>query len=255
MASESINHKFPSLQKNDVHVWYIDLGSDLVESSLWDSVLSIEEQERAGRFVFEQDRREFCWSHAALRVLLESYGVAPARDVAFHIAPGGKPALDPQHHCDWLQFNLAHTRGFAVCAFAYDRPVGIDVERLRIVSDADQIVQRFFALQEQAEYSATTAAFRPAAFFNAWTRKEAYLKALGVGLGRSLDSFAVTLDPKLPARLLQIDGMAAPATEWTLQDLSIDSETIIALAVPGTNLQVRCFDWKEWIGSQPRNAN
>jgi 4'-phosphopantetheinyl transferase len=247
MPIPSIHQPISLPSKSEVHVWRIGLGADFGQDDWCESTLSHQELERAHRFVFERDRVEFIQSHAAMRVLLESYGIAPANKVALRTSHWGKPELDPQSHSVPLEFNLTHARGIAVCAFAYEQSVGIDVELLRIVNDADEIVKRHFSPEEQAEYSAVATEMRPRAFLNAWTRKEAFVKALGLGLGHPLESFAVTLGPGSRARLLHVDGLTAPAEEWTLEDLTADSNTIIALAVRSREVRVVNFEWAKLL--------
>lgn len=234
---EGIPRRIVPPEQNDVHVWSIDLGARFPIASGCEALLSAEEQERANRFVFDLDRQEFIQAHAALRLLLESYGVASASQIRFLTGAQGKPELDAASHPRPLQFNLAHARGVAVCAFADQRAVGIDVELPRKIDDADGIVQRYFSAEERAEYAAVPAPLRDRAFLNAWTRKEAYLKALGTGLGGELASFAVTLDPGKAARLVHVQGCQQEAAEWSLHDLSTD-KTIVALAFRGTDLQI-----------------
>lgn len=237
MTNSSANWKLLPPEQNEVHVWSIDLSARFPIGRECETLLSPDEHDRASRFVFDLDRHEYIKSHAAIRLLLEAYGVAPADQILFRTSPQGKPELDPEHHSAHLEFNLSHTRGIAVCAFANNRAVGIDVELLRTVDDADGIVRRYFSSEEQAEYAALAAPLRQRAFLNAWTRKEAFLKSLGTGLGGDLASFAVTLEPAKPTRIVHVQGCPLEAAEWTLKDLSTD-ETIIALAVRGTDLRI-----------------
>jgi len=228
-----------TLLPDEVHVWHVPLG-ELVPQMDWRYLLlSQEERARLTRFHHERDHNEFCLSRSTLRLLLEAYGVAPAAEIDFACSARGKPALATVHDCHWLQFNLSHTRGMAVYAFAHSRPVGVDIELTRAVPDADRIVASHFAAEEKAEYRMLPASARQHGFLNAWTRKEAFVKALGEGLNYPLDAFAVSLTPGEPARLVRIGEKHPEVAKWLLVDLTIDPSYVVALAVLGAPVRLR----------------
>jgi 4'-phosphopantetheinyl transferase len=227
------------LPDNEVQVWQVDLSDFMPLLRRLRLLLSGEEQDRAARFHFEQHRGAFCMSRAVLRVLLESYGVGPAAEIAFTCSRFGKPALAAGQGQPGLEFNLSHTQGRAVYAFTRHRPVGIDVEALRTVPSADLIVAQQFAPEEQAAYHALSEADRQRGFLNGWTRKEAFIKATGEGLQRPLGSFAITLTPGAPVRFLRIDAAVDAQANWQLFDLTLDPSYVVALAVPGADLECR----------------
>ena len=166
-------------------------------------------------------------AHAALREILAVHtGLAPA-DLSFEPDAQGKPHLPASLGA--LHFNLSHSAGLAAVAVTRAGPVGVDVERVRELDDMDSLVRRFFAPAERAALEACPPAHRARAFFTIWTRKEAYIKAVGTGLGLRLSSFAVSLTPD--ARLLSIDGDSARARKWTLVDLSPDAAYAGAVAI------------------------
>lgn len=154
--------------------------------------LSAPERERAGRFRFERDRRRFIVARARLRELLGArLGVPPAA-VELACGSNGKPALARRGaHAHW-RFNVSHCDDVAVYAFSRSREVGIDVEAIRPLPAADAIAAQFFSPRESAAYRAAAPRDRPLAFFRCWTRKEAFLKALGVGLSVRLDELDVS---------------------------------------------------------------
>jgi 4'-phosphopantetheinyl transferase len=239
-----------SLAANEVHVWHVPLDERISEVGRRCMVLNQEERDRAARFHFDRDRHEFCLSRSVLRQMLESYGVAGAAEVRFTYSLHGKPALDGVHGCPWLQFNLSHTRGMAVCAFVHSRLVGVDVEHVRDVVDVDGIVASHFAPEEQAEYQRLSAGERQRGFLNGWTRKEAFIKAVGEGLSYPLQAFAVTLTPGQPARFLRIGDDPAAPSAWMLADLTIYSSHVVALAVQGQHLRVENRIWSD-ISAHP----
>jgi 4'-phosphopantetheinyl transferase len=138
-----------------------------------------------------------------------------------------------------LAFNLAHSERRAVYAFATGCELGVDVEAVRPVNDAEGIVRRFFSPAECAEWRALARAERDAAFFRCWTRKEAYIKALGDGLMLPLDGFQVSLRPGEPARLIRARGDAEAARRWTLVALTPGAGYAGALALAESGRQVR----------------
>ena len=152
------------------------------------SMLSLDECARADRFVFERDRRDFAAAHALLRGALSHHGGLLPDGWKFGSEAAGKPYLVPQ---SGLQFNIAHTRGLVACALSLAGPVGIDVECIDGEREIDSISGNYFAPTEVAELRACEeGAPRQARFIELWTLKEAYLKALGAGLGRPLDEIA-----------------------------------------------------------------
>jgi 4'-phosphopantetheinyl transferase len=152
------------------------------------SMLSLDERARSDRFVFERDRRDFVAAHALLRGMLSHYGQLPPDGWKFASEASGKPFLIDQSE---LQFNIAHTRGLVACALSLAGPIGIDVESTDSERDIDAISEKHFALTEVTQLRACEeVAHRQMRFTELWTLKEAYLKALGAGLLRSLDEIA-----------------------------------------------------------------
>ncbi|MBV8886879.1 MAG: 4'-phosphopantetheinyl transferase superfamily protein, partial [Chroococcidiopsidaceae cyanobacterium CP_BM_RX_35] len=165
--------------------------------------------------------------------------------IQFHYGPRGKPSLTPASVASWLRFNLSHSQGLAVYAVTRDREIGIDIEHIRPMPEAAQLVSRFFSAQENAMFRTLLPSQQQTAFFRCWTRKEAYIKAVGDGLALSLDQFDVSLSPDEPARLLGIKGDHAAATRWFLQELTPAPDYIAALAVEGQGFCIQCWQWVE----------
>jgi len=227
-----------ALTSAEIQLWCapLDAPGEVVES-FW-RLLSAAENARAERFRFGKHRRRYVLSQGLLRLLLSSYtGFAPEQ-IQFEHGPRGKPLL-----AGGPQFNMAHSEELVLLGFTERQPLGVDVELLRPVTDADTIVERFFAPSEWAVYSRLPAEQRQAAFFNGWTRKEAYIKATGEGLAAPLNGFEITLDPVLPARFLGIDGDPAKARAWSLYHLEPAPGYVgaVALAGNGWRLTGRCL--------------
>lgn len=180
-------------------------------------MLSPDESARAGRHVFERDWRRFVVARGRLRELLAARLITCPEKIEFSYGKHGKPALAPQFLHRGLHFNVAHCGDLAVYAFSQEGEVGVDVEAVRSLPDADDIAARFFSTREKEAYRALDPCHKRVGFFNCWTRKEAFLKALGDGLYHPLDSFDVSLAPGQPARFLRVGDMAGGECGWRLE--------------------------------------
>lgn len=221
------------LPSDEVHTWYASLDLSPQRLQRLASLLSPDEQARAERFYFERDRKRFIAGRGLLRTILGSYlGMEPSR-VEFCYGSYGKPALKTTFYGRVLQFSLSHSNGLALYTVSWNRRVGVDVEYIRPVCEADRIAERFFSADETAVIRSLPVERRLEAFFNAWTRKEAYLKAIGDGLTRPLTQIEVSLAPGEPARLVSVRGDRWEATRWRLEALKVASGYLTALAVEG----------------------
>jgi 4'-phosphopantetheinyl transferase len=228
-----------TLPDDEVQVWCLslDLPDEVLEPLA--QTLSPDEQARAARLRFEHHRRQFIASHGLLRGILGNYLAHPPASLHFGREPGGKPVLKQNDNGRELRFNMSHAQEVAMYAVAWDRAIGIDIEHIRPMPDAAQIVARFFSPTERNAWSALPKEQQLGAFFDSWTRKEAYLKATGAGLAQPLESFSVSLAPGEPARLLEISGDQQAATRWDIQMLDAPAGYAAALCVEGTGWKRR----------------
>jgi 4'-phosphopantetheinyl transferase len=187
---------------DDIHVWHAAIDREAALIGQLEAALSFEEKARADRFHFVNDRNRFVVARGLLRELLGAYLRQPAGGIEFSYGQHGKPALSGKNLLSGLCFNVSHSSGFAVYAIAKGRNLGIDVEHIRPDSAGDDIAQRYFSAREVSDLRTLPPEARVEGFFNCWTRKEAYLKATGMGLQIPLDSFAVSLLPGQPAQFL-----------------------------------------------------
>jgi 4'-phosphopantetheinyl transferase len=191
------------------------------DAELLAGLLSADERHRAGRFAFARERRRYIVARARLRQLLgERLGAAP-ESLRFVYNPHGKPALARCPGQRDLRFNVSHCGGVAAYAFAEGREVGVDIEEVCELPDADDIAMRLFSHHERGAYLRLSLRERPQGFFNCWTRKEAFLKALGEGLRHHLDRCEVSLAPGEPARILRFGEIPGDACGWVLEELSL----------------------------------
>ncbi len=189
--------------------------------------LSDVERRRAQRFRFERDRRRYVVSRARLRELLGERTGDDPRAVELVYGRNGKPALARTA----LHFSVSHREELVVYAFARAREIGVDLEALRPLRDADDIAARFFSRHENETYRALAPRERTLGFFNCWTRKEAFVKALGDGLSMPLDDFAVSLAPGEPPEVLQIARVRGNGG-WRLHSFAPQAGFIAAVAIP-----------------------
>ncbi len=184
------------------------------------ALLSDAERQRARRFLFDRDRDRFTVGRARLRELLAARLGTRPESVELVYGAYGKPALARRFADSDLRFNVSHCDDVTLYAFSCGREIGVDVEAVRVIGDADDIAARFFSLRENQAYRALEPRDRPLGFFQCWTRKEAFIKALGDGLSYALDRFDVSLAPGEPAEILRVETTPGDCCGWRMESLS-----------------------------------
>lgn len=233
-------------ERGEIHVWTIPLDPPAAEvEALW-PLLADDERARAERFRFPRHRRRYTVGRGALRTLLSRYLGVEARAVGFRYGPNEKPYLEPAlaAAADGLEFNLSNSDELAVVAFTVGAEVGADVERLRPMPDALDVAERFFSATERQVLAAVPEGDRERTFFRCWTRKEAYLKAVGTGITVPLDRFDVTLAAEDPPRILAMEGDPEKAAAWTLAHLEPQAGYLGALAIRARPRRLRGYRWR-----------
>ena len=216
---------------HEVHIWRAKL--DAPWSWTFDEALTLEDRARADRFRFESDRRRFCVARASLRLILARYLKAKPGRLQIDAGEYGKPFFADAKVTQGLRFNLSHSHELALIAVSRDREVGVDVEYIRRDFVTDEVATHFFSPAEVAEFRAVPSALRTQAFFNCWTRKEAYIKARGEGLYCPLDQFDVSLAPNAPAALLNSRVAPGEVERWRLEDLMPQTGYAASVAIEG----------------------
>jgi 4'-phosphopantetheinyl transferase len=228
------------LQSHQVDIWRarLDLPTEVLDQMK--ATLSSDESQRAERLHFPTDKDRFIAAHGCLREILARYLHCESDQLVFSKNHYGKPAL--RNHK--AEFNLSHSGDLALIAVTQERKVGVDVERIRQGISSQVIARQYFSKSEVAELGTLTSEQREVAFFTCWTRKEAFIKARGMGLSLPLDSFDVSLSPNEPARLRATRPDPQEATRWTLFSLEVDPGYASAIAVEGgQDLEFRSWDW------------
>ena len=225
-----------SLQSGEVHVWRVDLEQPEHVVRQFRSTLEDAEIHRADRFHFEKDRRAFAVSRGFLRHVLGRYLRTKPEALRFSYGPYGKPDLEGE---PVLRFNMSHSRAVGLVAVTEARELGVDVEYIRADFASEEIARRFFSPSEVAAFNALPDDQQVAGFFRCWTRKEAYIKAIGRGLSQPLDGFDVTLAPDLAPALLRVDE--GDASRWSLIDVDVAEDYAGALVVEGQISNIHCW--------------
>ncbi len=226
------------LRADEVHVWLATLD-DYAPDSL-KPLLAVDELSRAARFHFDKDRNHYTVARGWLRKLLASYLAVEPAELRFSYAEKGKPALDESQRGS-LNFNLAHSHGMAIYAFTREREVGIDLEFIREDLADEEIAERFFSQTEVDVLMKLPFELRKQAFFDCWTRKEAYIKARGEGLSLPLDEFDVSLGPGEVAALLRNPKDPGEVTRWSMQSVAVPAGYVAAVVAEGQDWQLKTF--------------
>jgi 4'-phosphopantetheinyl transferase len=230
------------LPNDEVHVWRATLDYPKDRIAHLRQILSGEERDRADRFHFEADRTRHIVGRAILRMLIGRCVGVPADQLRFEQGMFGKPRLAAGVR-NGLEFNLSHSGSLVLIAVCRNRAVGVDVARMRRDMATDAIATRFFSLGECRDLAKVVGEARSAAFFECWTRKEAYVKARGDGLSLGLDQFDVSFLPGEEPRLLETRHDPADARRWTLRALDPGRDYKAAIAVEGADWKLRCWQW------------
>ena len=237
--------KIAALDGGDIHVWRVRLDPEPEVVEALERTLSDDERGRANRFHFARDRRRFIVARGALRSLLARYIGGEPEDVRFAYGERGKPRMAD---AECPAFNVSHSGELALIAIAAAGAIGVDVEAVRDIEDRDAVAARFFSPREYACIRALPERVRTQSFFACWTRKEAFVKALGDGLSRPLDSFDVTCAPGDAPRL-SIAGDPAVTEKWMLTALAPGPGFEAALVADGRDRAVSCRTWSTEVAS------
>jgi 4'-phosphopantetheinyl transferase len=227
----------PALGSGDLHIWRADLSQALGSTRQDEALLSQDELNRANRFHFPIHRNRFIAGRAHLRRILAGYlGTTPPL-VAFSYSAYGRPSLQSADNPSAIEFNVSHSGDSWVLAAARERRLGIDVEQIRPDFGGEDIARANFAPNEFHELLSVAEQDRSQAFFNCWTRKEAYVKALGAGLQIPLHSFEVTLLQNEPARFRR-----GADDDWHLLSFLAETGYQAAIAYQGATATARFFE-------------
>ena len=186
------------LQKNTVDIWQLDLDAHPDRLPHWANLLDAQEKTRANRFCRPQLQQRFTAAHGFLREVLAGYLGEPPEALVFNHGEHGKPFLATDFHLagQRLEFNLSHSANQALLAVNLTHPIGVDIEKIQPDVEHLALAARFFAQAELAMLQAIPEkSDQINAFYQIWAQKEAFIKAIGLGLSYPLRDFQVTLAP------------------------------------------------------------
>jgi len=235
----------------NIDLWFWNLEATTTTLARWSSYLSVDEEARRARFMFEKDRARYAICRSRMRRILGWYTQTPPRAIKFETVGREKPVLDSSQSRR-VHFNLTHTTGLACLAVTPSNAVGIDLEQVRDLED--DFIAHTLNTAEQEMIMPLKQEERPTAFLRTWTAKEAYLKCIGSGLWQSLKTFDVQMpEPTASGEfslgtLPRIDDAAQRVRNWQLYTFQATQEHIGALAIAppeGSVVEIRT----RWIGA------
>jgi len=220
-----------ALKRNEVHVWIISIEHNKKDlQRLW-QLLSPDETIRAQRFYFDRDRNMYAIAHGALREILSCYLHQLPEAIQVSYTEKNKPYIDGSN----IQFNLSHSHKLAVIVVGLTTTLGIDVEYLGNENlDELHIAKRFFSEEEYCQLIALPSEQQHHAFLETWTRKEAFIKAVGDGLNFPLQEFVVNVPP-MPAVVKFLKQHRLESDVWYLQALNVPKDYVGTVAAENCN--------------------
>jgi 4'-phosphopantetheinyl transferase len=219
-----------TLPAGEAHLWIHDLTSTPATIAEKKSLLSQEEIARANRFLHPRDHDRYIISHARTREILAQYLAVPPEAVSYEFEKFGKPRLPARINPANLQFNLSHSGSWMALAVVLNARIGVDIEVLQPESASLDVAARFFTPRENQELRSLSGQAQVQAFFNCWTRKEAYLKAIGFGLTASPENCEVSLLPGDPPAIRRTLPSENPNVPWCLFHFN-SANCVIAVAI------------------------
>ena len=232
-----------TLEREEIHAFAFSL--QVVPSKLrqFEQLLGTDELDRADRFRRPRDRRRFVVNRAQLRMILGRYlGQDPAL-LEFRVGTHGKPSLAGGVHHELLRFNSSRSHDLGVLAVQLDEDLGIDVEHVRPFPEALNVAERFFSPAECEALHSSSPGEIDTTFFRYWTRKEAIVKSLGLGLSQPMDGFTLAEKPDGMAERVAVSISSGTVVQWALPLPVPSRDYVVALATAGSARPVHCWVW------------
>ncbi len=220
-------------------IWRATLSDWFPQLDKITACLTAEERNQGNRLIRPLHQQRFLLSHAILRWILSRYLEQSPDTISFEKGAHGKPYVEGRS----IQFNMTHSNDLALYAISAEMEVGIDVEYIEHPRRSDALVKRFFSKQEHEEYQGFPEDERGLAFYRAWTRKEAYLKATGLGLSYPLDRFDVSLAPAGDHCLLHVEDQNEVIRDWTLFSRQFEKNYLYSIAIKAPVDKLLTYTW------------
>lgn len=235
------------LKDNEIHIWIAPLYNAGNYSRICLPTLASDEFTKANRFYFQEDRERFVFCRGLLRIILGRYLSIPPAEVIIDYGINGKPYVNNTKVENLPEFNISHSRGLALLAFSRASQLGIDIEYNMDESIDINIAKHFFSERENSYLFSLPEQQRRKAFFDCWTRKEAFIKAIGDGLSYPLENFDVSLYPDKLIQELIIHSGEIVQTDWSLINLTIDSDYSAAMVTKSNPRKIKYYMWNVFI--------
>lgn len=228
------------ISSDEVHIWSasVDVTPSRIETL--SHVLSPDEVKRANRYYFERDTNRYIIARGVLRHILSRYCNRHPGELKFVYNEYGKPALAGH---DMLRFNVSHSGEQVLYGISWGREIGVDIERVRPFKTARQIVDKYFSDYERKEFYCVPDQLKDEAFFACWTRKEAYIKAQGMGLSLPLNQFSISFLPNEPARLIETRHDKREKKRWSLKEIIVNAGYMAAAVIEGHGYLFKNLKW------------
>lgn len=204
------------LSDSEIHLWRAFTQTFESRVKELETLLSGEEIGQLERFFFQKDKTRFVVAHGVLRIMIGRYLDVSPHLVVFRSSPKGKPELHGHRGREPFSFNISHSHNLVVFAFSKFRSIGVDVEHIRHLPDYHEMANCYFHPKERAGLQSLPLCERQKAFFEYWTRKEAFVKATGEGLSCPLDSFFISIGSEKENGILGVSGDKIEAANWIL---------------------------------------
>ena len=231
-----------ALKEGEAHIWRADLELEEGFQSSFLKLLSPDEKKRAQKFRFTKDSRNFIAARGILRTILGKYLEINPTEISFQYNEFGKPGMAnniPFH------FNISHSQNIALFAFTNKFDIGVDVEFVNPNIEVKDIATNFFSANEVKKLLLLPEKQQRLGFFNCWTRKEAFIKAVGEGLSFPLNQFEVSLEPDKPARLLATDWDPKAVSKWSIYSMSPGADFVGSVVIEGLVEKVKFWNWQK----------
>ena len=226
------------LTLNEIHIWSTCVDQPQPEVHGLEKLLSREEKIRAEKFHFERHRMRFIVGRGFLRTILGRYlCVKPGRLQLIH-GKNGKPTLAGAYADTGVSFNLSHSKGQALYAITLGREIVVDIEYIHDFSDMEQIADNILSASEKIAFRKLQKQKKLKVFFKCWTRKKAFLKALGTGLSQSMDMIDITTFYGEETAGEKIEVSSDEISKWSIHDIAPIPGFAAAFAVKGDRKSV-----------------
>jgi 4'-phosphopantetheinyl transferase len=231
------------LDKRYIDVWQSPVRLPAEQLEKYANSLSAEERQRAAKFAIPDKYEEYVVSHGLLRKSLAHVLGRAVSEFEFDYGASRKPFLKKTDASQNPVFNISHSHGQVLVAISMNRNIGVDIEKIRNNVEYEKLALRFFSAAEHAALMQLPETQRVAAFFATWTRKEAFVKAVGKGIAFGLSEFEVNIDPLESPKMLVTRWDPTDVEKWLLASIETENDYFATVASDGGQFQLRCWQW------------